>query len=195
MTKKSAFIFGVVVIGIAVGIFLFTRKSPTPQMNIQDSSVQLSQLGSSGAAVEGLNPVVVPSGMPALSAPAPRSSAQPGLDYSSRTLPIPSSEQMRAEVAANPHGHPPALMRFAEVLAKKMEDAEHSPEKARALFDELEECLKNRDTTSTILALCYFNAEELSEDFPEFEARTKRAAEILPKDVRQLLETGELLDE
>ncbi|MGK5090131.1 hypothetical protein WDW86_21485 [Bdellovibrionota bacterium FG-2] len=199
MTKKTAAIGSIIIIGIAIGFALKSRNNPPAPHAGAPDAIELSDL-KNGAGEEAIKvvPVPPPSGVPlgaALMQPAPLSSSQPSADLTPRSLPIPSTEQMRVEVAANPHGHPPSLMRFAEVLAKKMEDSEKSPEKARVLFDELEECLKNRDTTSMILALCYFNAEELSEDYPEFDARAKRAAENLPKDVKQLLETGELLDE
>jgi hypothetical protein len=108
----------------------------------------------------------------------------------------PGAEDLRKDVAKDPHSTPAALIEFAEKLAPKMEAAETSVEKAREFFGELEECVMDQPQTGAkpVQALCLANAAELAEIHPELKGTYEALSKNAPPAVVQLLEAAESID-
>lgn len=92
-------------------------------------------------------------------------------DLEDEELAFPALDQVREEVRQNPHHTAPTLVSFARSLAPKMEAAQHSPEKARSLFEELRNCAlgyakAGEQSLASVQALCLHNAKRLSETHP-----------------------------
>jgi hypothetical protein len=81
----------------------------------------------------------------------------------------PSIEQIRAEVAHNPHVTPPSLMKFADCIGVRM-DGVGTMESANALFADLRDCTLNQSFAESIRALCLASATKITERFSELKA-------------------------
>jgi hypothetical protein len=89
---------------------------------------------------------------------------------------VPSTEELRAEVANDPHLPPPSLMKFAEVMGKYLEQAEQSEDAAANFVGELDECLRDEEHPEPIRALCLASANRLSNKFEVLKPRTAEMA-------------------
>lgn len=102
--------------------------------------------------------------------PTPEPSQQPLTQSSSETqLHSPTLEEVRKEVAENPHEPPRSILEFASELAPKMRKAYHSEDFASNFFRELRECALNSLNPETIQILCLKNAKFLVQKYPNFE--------------------------
>jgi hypothetical protein len=107
-------------------------------------------------------PLTSPSSAP----PTPSPRVEPGkaiLD--SVTLDAPSVNQLRTEVAANPHETPPSVLSFAAELAPRMAAALHSSEKAHHLWNELEKCTSQISSPTVIRSICLSNINILADHY------------------------------
>jgi hypothetical protein len=70
-----------------------------------------------------------------------------------------------------------------------MDEALKSPERARALSEELAECADTPagKTTASVRALCLADLERLAKTYPELGARAKKAAHDAGPEVRRLI--------
>lgn len=78
-------------------------------------------------------------------------------------LAAPSVDQVRQEVAENPHHTPRSIIAYAAELGPKMERALESEEVALAFFEELKTCCLNSTLPVVIQAICLSNAQVLME--------------------------------
>lgn len=81
---------------------------------------------------------------------------------------IPPADKILDQVKKDPHATPPALVQFSLDLGDKMDAAQNSEPKARALFQELEDCTLGgaQQGRNSIQALCLLNAKRLGNTFP-----------------------------
>lgn len=102
---------------------------------------------------------------------------------------IPRAEDVRAEVAKNPHGTPEALVRLSVSLGDRL-DALKSESDASGFLDELDECVTKSSvpTTSDAKTLCLLNAKRVGEKFPALESKFANLEKRAPEKVRQALE-------
>ena len=101
-------------------------------------------------------------------------------------------ENIRQEVAENPHHTPPSLIAFAQHLAARMEHAEGSSDSraARVLFEELAQCMSTGHGAGRVPQLqvsCLTNAERLAIKYPELRDAAKKLREQAPQDVKTLM--------
>jgi len=89
----------------------------------------------------------------------------------------PALEDLRKEVAENPHATPQGLIRFSEVLYLKQVEAEKSEEKAKEFFLELQDCALNKTgrESRNVEALCLLTAKNLKKKY----ASLNRSVEAL----------------
>jgi hypothetical protein len=112
----------------------------------------------------------------ALSAPAPLRDS------------IPSLDQLRREVAANPDIYPPSLHNFATVLGGRMEAAK-SQDAAESLFVELKDCVLDTSISTgvSVRALCLAAALKLGDSFPTIKPSAEAVKNQAPPEVLRLL--------
>src|SRR5262249_30351475 len=80
----------------------------------------------------------------------------------------PSGEDLRREVADNPHTTPIGLVRFSVELYEKQTEALKSEETAHTFFSELENCALGPEQKGlhNVQALCLLNAKRLQKAYP-----------------------------
>lgn len=102
---------------------------------------------------------------------------------------IPRAEDVRAEVAKNPHGTPEALVRLSVSLGDRL-DALKTESEASGFLDELDECVMKPAvaTTSDVKTLCLLNAKRVGEKFPVLESKFAGLEKRAPEKVREALE-------
>ncbi len=104
----------------------------------------------------------------------------------------PRVEQIRDQVALDPHGTPSGLMEFADEVGREMEEGFQSPEKAKELARMLEGCALpelEMPISQSARALCAENLRRLAERFPaELRADWERVRSALPARVLEILE-------
>ncbi|HTL12310.1 MAG TPA: hypothetical protein VL588_07470 [Bdellovibrionota bacterium] len=108
-------------------------------------------------------------------------------------LEAPPVQNLRDEVAKDPHGTPPSLLRYAAQMADRMEAAFQSPEEADRLYPELEDCVKDPGgtVTQTVKLTCYVNALRLSRRYGKrFEGRADALAQASPGTAKMAHATG-----
>ncbi len=154
-------------------------KSEAPKMNS----------GPSDAVVVPIPPAIAPVGTPQVqsqtpvmaAAPVttPLSAAVPSQDSSSafqvlKSRPpiekqIPKLQNVRDEVAKNPHRTPHSLMQFSADLSDKMVLALQSKEASQYMMKQLDACASGDAvaTASSASAVCIKSAYELSAKYPE----------------------------
>lgn len=108
--------------------------------------------------------------------PAPESRSNPQGEESSPTdytwIHPPTTRLLRKEALRDPHAPPPTLVRFADELAAKIQDAQDSSGSATRLFSELSECVGAREGAedsppAQIQALCLNAARSLAQSDPQ----------------------------
>jgi hypothetical protein len=111
----------------------------------------------------------------------------------SAPLGVPGRDKIQEEIAENPHQTPVSLLQYAENIALKIEEATNDPEKAKALFTELENCVSDNSSRSapSLQALCLANADELALTHPELQGRYQELLKVAPSDARKLLEAAD----
>ncbi len=96
-----------------------------------------------------------------------RVTARPSEDVDSKELMLPTLDQLRAEVAKNPHGTPAVLVEFARGLAPRMEEALGSddPNVVRRMVFFLKGCAlsDSPQAVAQVQAQCLRNFERLAE--------------------------------
>jgi len=108
-------------------------------------------------------------------------------------LEAPPVQNLRDEVAKDPHGTPPSLLRYAAQIADRMEAAFQSPQEADRLYPELEDCVKDPGgtVTQTVKLTCYVNALRLSRRYGKrFEGRAEALAQASPGTAKMAHSTG-----
>ncbi len=81
----------------------------------------------------------------------------------------PSVDQIRQEVASDPHSTPISILNFAAKLGPKMEQALETEETALVFFEELKKCTLNSTLPVSIQAICLSNVQILTETYPILE--------------------------
>jgi len=122
--------------------------------------------------------------------------ADSGADASaqrSAAIALPARDRIQEEISDNPHQTPVSLLQYAENIALKIEEATNDPEKAKALFTELETCVNDNSSRSapSLQALCLANADELALTHPELQGRYQEMLKGAPADARKLLEAAD----
>ncbi|MES2962553.1 MAG: hypothetical protein V4760_01595 [Bdellovibrionota bacterium] len=102
---------------------------------------------------------------------------------------IPSIENLRAEVAKNPHGTPQGLSKFSISLGDRL-DALKNEVEAGNFMEELDECVTKPsvETTSDVKTLCLLNAKRVGEKFPALRAKSANLEARAPEKVRKALD-------
>lgn len=90
----------------------------------------------------------------------------------------PTAEDLRAEVAKDPHLPPPTLMKFAAALGERMQAAEKSELESTNLVSELDECLRNENHPEGIRAMCLASASRLAKRYPTLQDRTAEMVRV-----------------
>lgn len=82
-------------------------------------------------------------------------------------LAVPSRDQLRKEVKANPHRTPQSILEFASTLAPKMALALKSEGAGHKFFEELQRCVLNHAHQSSVVirAICLSNAGLLGKNY------------------------------
>jgi hypothetical protein len=108
----------------------------------------------------------------------------------------PTQDQVREEVARNPHVTPKSLIFFASKMAQKFKIARTSEQNAREFYQELDECLASpelRGADST-QALCLRDAQRIAQIFPslheQFDQLRSEAAPAVLGLLSSLNQTG-----
>jgi hypothetical protein len=102
-------------------------------------------------------------------------------------LSAPSMDQVRQEVADNPHRTPISIIDFAAKLGTQMERALESEEIALSLFDELKKCALNSSLPTSIQTICLSNAQILKNIHSKLEVEYVSLKEqVSPEAVRLL---------
>lgn len=140
--KKFWFILIFVVIFVGVS---YLRNADTPEIKIIETSPVQS-------------PPILPS-LKAVSTPFEEKHVETN-DQIEKI--IPKTEDLRAEVQADPHETPKSLIRFSLDLSQKMDVALKSLEASRSLINELQTCASETSTPESAAAICIKNAYELS---------------------------------
>lgn len=99
---------------------------------------------------------------------AQKPAAQPGTpEATGRTVRelAPSREDLRQEVAKNPHDTPVSLLSFSAGLYERTAAALQDPAAAETLFEELQDCVTGTDQKgkTSVQAICMLNARRLHE--------------------------------
>jgi len=97
---------------------------------------------------------------------------------------VPNLQAYKDEIAANPHGAPPSLRRFAEAMAAKMEPALKDENAAKSLVPELGECVKSASVTAA-QQTCLVNAKRLAKIHPRLAGDVKSIEDSAPNDVKR----------
>jgi hypothetical protein len=174
--KKAVWIGILILVLVGVGIALYSHQ------NSQTDIV------SGATSEEAPSPIPSPSSQ-AISAITPRQ--QPS-EAETQHLDVPNLKEVREQIAKDPHQTPPALLKFARDLAEKTEAAKRSPEKAKTLFETLENCLQggkdpSESTPVAAQTLCITTAEELTKLYPqEFSSRLKQLEENASPELKKI---------
>jgi len=94
---------------------------------------------------------------------------------------MPSIREIRAQVRANPHETPQALLAFAYVLAERLGPALENESAAKNFLPDLQACALTNvfKTLASVRSLCLVNARKLALKFPslgrEFDDLVARA--------------------
>ena len=169
--KKAWILVGTVVV---IALLYFRMKSQAPEVNS----------GVPDALVAPLPPVVAPVNMPAVvvsptppatSSPAgiPSQESSSAFQDLKRRPPIekqiPKLQDVRNEIAKNPHVTPHSLVQFSADLGDKMVLALQSKEASQFMMKQLDACASGEAvaTASSASAVCIKSAYELSAKYPE----------------------------
>lgn len=104
-----------------------------------------------------------------------------------RALSPPAQERVERQARRSPHEVPEALMEFATRMARRMEDARRSPAAGEAVFEELENCVRE-ETSDSVRGICLVNAGRLAEVYPSLEGAYRRLKEAAPPELLELAE-------
>jgi hypothetical protein len=185
--KKAVWIGILILVLVGVGIALYSRQNS--QMDA----------GSVATPDEAPSPIPSPSSQ---ATSAMTSQKQPSenvgvhsnsnAETETQHLDVPNLKEVREQIAKDPHQTPPALLKFARDLAEKTEVAKRSPEKAKTLFETLENCLQggkdpSESTPVAAQTLCITTAEELTKLYPqEFSSRLKQLEENASPELKKI---------
>lgn len=145
-------------------------RSPTVQIN-QDRQAQTAPLDTSDEAMDPITPIEV--------------------DRLRQSLP--TKEQVKKEVLANPHGVPRAIIGFAETLGPMMGKALNNQTDAKILIDELQECALNESADTRIRALCVSDAEKLSSVHNQLKWQSDKIRDSVPADILEMADVRKIL--
>ncbi len=107
---------------------------------------------------------------------------------------MPKLDEIREEIARDPHSPPLSGLRFTIMIAQRMQKAQGSEEESRKLFAEVEDCARNEDPASSVpslQAVCLQTAREIVERYPglqnrfdEMMAKAEPEAAAIAREVR-----------
>ncbi len=80
---------------------------------------------------------------------------------------LPTKEQVREEVARNPHVVPSSVVDYAQRLGEWLERASQDRDLALELGVILEECVRNGEVADSVRILCFRQASRLQEFYPD----------------------------
>ena len=108
---------------------------------------------------------------------------------------LPNVNEMREEVAANPHLTPMAITRFSLALGRRL-DALQSIQDGAAFMAELNGCVTDRDQRNernirSVQSLCILNARKTRNKFPDLEKQyqdVKKKADPAARAIEEALE-------
>jgi len=103
---------------------------------------------------------------------------------------FPHTQDVKAEVAENPHQTPSSLIKFAETLGHLVEKGLKNPGDANLLINTLEDCVLDENVIVSSRALCLSRAEQLAIAYPQFKSnfsdmRKNAGAEVLELERRK----------
>ena len=115
--------------------------------------------------------------------PAPSSAPSVSLEIA-----VPSREEVRAEVAKDPHATPFSLMKFAASLGPKLEASMASEDTAKKFFSELTSCTEDTQGghPESARALCLHNAHLLREKYSSLKEPYETLRNSVPERIGSL---------
>lgn len=182
----------VLVVALVAGVYAYVNRSEAPRTAAEGAKPEgaedapPSEYAAKKDQLKSTEPRAAPSENAAAAtgnikqvSPEARTAAQkPILDI------VPSLEDYKNEIAANPHGAPPSLRRFSEAMAAKMEPALKDEGAARSLVPELSDCVQSAAVTAA-QQTCLVNAKRLSKIHPKLAGEVKAIEEAAPPEVRK----------
>jgi hypothetical protein len=100
----------------------------------------------------------------------------------------PTLQNLRDDIAKDPHNAPASMIKFAVELGHRMDDAEKSRAFAGDFLDDLESCTLSGDNASSIRALCLSHANRLSAKYEDMKPRVENLARRADPEVTRLLQ-------
>jgi hypothetical protein len=105
---------------------------------------------------------------------APSAAAKvPAFKTATASLPlvdsIPSKDDLRKDVALDPHATPQGLLKFSVVLFQKQKAAKADGGVAKAFFEELQSCALAHESAQSVQVLCLLNAKRLAKQYSSLE--------------------------
>ncbi len=156
---------------VSVAIVDHQQETPLVKSDLSTSPVQLAK-GPKSVLIAGREPHV---------STAPVGQLHRGMKLRPLVKAMPLIHEARAQVRANPHETPQALLAFAYVLAQRLGPALKSEAAAAEFFPDLQACAlaEVASTLASARGLCLVNAKKVAAQFPslsrEFEDLTARA--------------------
>lgn len=83
----------------------------------------------------------------------------------------PSRDEVRKEIAADPHVTPSSVTALAHHIGQQMEGIAKRPADAERLMSDIKVCLDAKDAISSAQALCLSTAQHLGQIFPNLQPR------------------------
>ncbi len=173
---------GKVLFGIVLCLGIYVIVGPAFKVGLEvDPGVQ-TNLETSASSITGVqgagknNTLVLNSDTSSdLDSPSNQAKQNRGTDAEAREstllgqgpLAIPSRDQLRKEIKANPHRTPQAVLEFASTLAPKMALALKSEGAGHRFFEELQRCVLSQahQSSAVIRAICLSNAGLLGKNY------------------------------
>jgi hypothetical protein len=185
---NSRLLIFVAVALLGLGLFVIREKeeanlgNETSGQEVQPSPSQTAAIGTDHEVSSDSLPKASAKSVPnAAPAPSSRPVISKATDLREQT---PSLEQVRNEVAANPHKTPMSVIEFSVALGEKMRAVQNETQ-ATELFRELEDCTLDRpeNKTKSVRALCLARARRLSDRYDSLRTSYSTLVSRSDKDV------------
>ena len=122
-------------------------------------------------------------------APSPTPKTQASPPQKTIAEMAPKKEELREQVAENPHQAPSSLLTFAAELGDRLDQAVANPSQTRPFFKELSDCVQGAGagSSTSVQAVCLATARRMSESVPEFKPDYDRLLGSTPESIVKLI--------